>query len=146
MGNTYGDEDTSPIPALPCLVPPHLGLTEESRTGTENKDGDRDGVSSFGTSKGAATAEINADEGDKSDPQNDIHSSPFLVQICQQTGFAGIAGIAELRLVVAPLQTIHVGGHVYRTDPICWVHKCVLAFCGRLTASRLPRQSSVAGK
>lgn len=85
----------------------------------------------------------NGVDNDKDDERNKVeygYLSPIVFQRCHNAGFACIAVIAELVLIIAPKPTVRVGG-VYRkrsiSNPSGGSDKREIARRWRLTTSRL---------
>lgn len=78
-------------------------------------------------SKGKAAHNVHPSEGNQSDHQDQVGPPPLPSQVRKEASFAGVAGVAESRLVVAPSRAVRVSCGAYWADPECWVHKVVAA-------------------
>lgn len=94
-------------------------------------------VVGLGGAEGVAAHGVDGDERDEGGHEEEVGAAPLAPQVGEQAGLAGGAGVAQLRLVVAPQHAVDVGSRVDRADPVRRVHERVPAARRWLAASGL---------
>lgn len=90
-------------------------------------------VLGLGVSKSATADQVHPYQPDKCDQQDYVGSPPLFLEVGEQAGLAGVTVVAELGLIVAPLEAVHVSRGVYRADPVSRVDERVPTFRRWLT-------------
>ncbi|KAK4765621.1 hypothetical protein SAY86_026711 [Trapa natans] len=94
----------------------------------------------LGIPEGAASDDVDKDEDHHRHYKDHVYFPPLIPDVPQQTRLAGVAFVAELRLVIAPQVAVCVCIWVRRIRPQCRVHIAVAASCWRFTAPRLSKK------